>query len=118
MMSRAGGSTSSIKAAGVPAVNQSTMQAAYPPPAGPPPQTYTDQDAQALLGDQHTRWSAPAPQSSGLPLPVCLPQVAATEDAAFARGYNDQLMACGITMSDWLKFIDALNNAMVRFEIL
>jgi hypothetical protein len=74
---------------------------------------YSEQDAHAVLGDYQQRWAAPPQQLRPLPAPVCLPQVAVEGSAAFARGYNEQMMASGISMADWLRFIDGLNNAMV-----
>jgi hypothetical protein len=72
--------------------------------------SFTDDDAHALF---------PLPaHDSGRPhellsLPVCLPQTTAGYDQPFARGYNDVLTHSGIDMMDWLRFIDALNIAMV-----
>jgi hypothetical protein len=78
----------------------------------------SEQDAHALLGDYQQRWTALPPQLRSLAAPVCLPQVIAERDAAFARGYNEHMMASGITMGDWLRFLDALNNAMVSTTAL
>ncbi|KAJ7666304.1 hypothetical protein B0H17DRAFT_870002, partial [Mycena rosella] len=57
---------------------------------------------------------APPPyQPSGLPMPFCLPQIAASFDSSFARGYSPELQtSAGITQEQLLTFIDGLNLAM------
>lgn len=81
------------------------------PPANEP--VYTDADAQALFGTPSP--SPPLSSLSKLSLPVVFPQTATRFDSPFARGYNDHMRYSGIEMNDWLKFVDGLNIAMVRF---
>ncbi|KAK0213102.1 hypothetical protein DFS33DRAFT_1286474 [Desarmillaria ectypa] len=51
--------------------------------------------------------------SSGIPLPLCIPQIATKFDSPFSRGYNDVLSeAVGIPQAEFLSFIDGLNLAM------
>jgi hypothetical protein len=52
-------------------------------------------------------------QHTPLPLPLAIPQVAPDYDQPYFRGYNEILVQSGIAMNDWLKFLDALNIAMV-----
>ncbi|KAJ7441765.1 hypothetical protein B0H11DRAFT_2204667 [Mycena galericulata] len=47
-----------------------------------------------------------------LPLPYCVPQLTATFDAPFARGYNTALESVNIPQEQLLAFIDGLNLAM------
>jgi hypothetical protein len=71
--------------------------------------SFTDADARALL-------DLPPPYEAAhrsLPLPFVLPQETAGTNYAFARGYNPVLAASGIALPDWLRFVDALNLAMV-----
>jgi hypothetical protein len=89
------------------------MQAPQPYPDAPPQYHDIERDAHSLLGDDQQQWMDPPLQRRPLTAPMCLPQVAAKRDATFARGYNEQMMASGISMTDWLRFLDALNHAMV-----
>lgn len=79
-----------------------------------PGTTYTDSDAERLIG---TEVSAPPKQVEKLSLPVALPQIAAGFDAPFLRGYGD-LASSGIRQDDWLRFVDGLNVALVRRAVL
>lgn len=83
--------------------------------SGVPP-AYTDTDAELLFG---TPPPPPPPQSTRqrLDLPVCLPQITSGYDSPFARAYNPQLGAVGIEEDEWLKFLDALNIAMVSIPL-
>lgn len=78
-----------------------------------PPPVYTDSDAEAL-------WITPPPPSilkERLPVPICLPQATRGYDSPFVRGWNPELVTCGIEQEDWLKFLDSLNIAMVSTKI-
>jgi hypothetical protein len=70
---------------------------------------FTDSDAELLLG------AFPPPPADCKPLagPVCLPQTVAGYDSPFARAFNPELLASGIEETDWLKFLDGLNIAIV-----
>lgn len=49
----------------------------------------------------------------GIPRPICIPQIAPSFDAPFARGYNAVLRSSvGISQDELLAFIDGLNLAM------
>ncbi|KAF7365714.1 hypothetical protein MVEN_00445100 [Mycena venus] len=88
----------------------------YPPPSGPP-QTQTNgiqfaRDADYLIQSFLPAYELPH-QPSGIPLPLCTPQIADTFDAPFARGYNPVLLdSVGISQDQLLAFIDGLNLAM------
>jgi hypothetical protein len=56
--------------------------------------------------------SVPPFAASALPLPFCVPQLTATFDAPFARGYNRLLEDVDIPQEQLLAFIDGLNLAM------
>jgi hypothetical protein len=72
---------------------------------------YTDLDAELVFGTP-----APPPEISRQPLqvPICLPQITGGYDSPFARAYNPHLAASGVEQDEFLKFLDALNVAMVR----
>ncbi|KAJ7459250.1 hypothetical protein FB451DRAFT_1046222 [Mycena latifolia] len=54
--------------------------------------------------------SPPPNAPSGLPLPFCIPQIAANFDSPFARGYSPVLQtSVGISQEELLSFIDGLN---------
>ena len=82
-----------------------------PQPEGALP-AYTDEEAELVYR------TPPPPQYESarqrLQLPVCLPQITGGYDSPFARAYNPQLEASGIERDEFLKFLDALNIAMVR----
>jgi hypothetical protein len=78
------------------------------------PAVFTDADAAALLGT----FSPPPAYTQPLRLPVCLPQTVSGYDSPFARAYCMELSASGVELTDWLKFIDGLNIAIVRRPIL
>ncbi|KAG7446585.1 uncharacterized protein BT62DRAFT_932022 [Guyanagaster necrorhizus] len=73
-------------------------------------------DAELLINDflPDSRSSADyAGPSQGIPLPLCIPQIATKFDSSFARGYNDVLAeAVDIPQAELLSFIDGLNLAM------
>ncbi|KAK0195140.1 hypothetical protein F5146DRAFT_1024354 [Armillaria mellea] len=88
--------------------------------ASPPPPAYSSatgiqlaRDAELLIQD-----FLPAPNeytgpSNGIPLPLCIPQIATKFDSPFSRGYNDVLSeAVNIPQAELLAFIDGLNLAM------
>lgn len=77
---------------------------------GAPP-AYTNLDAELVFG---TPVPPPANGSRRLQLPICLPQITGGYDSPFARAYNPQLAESAIEQDDFLKFLDALNIAMVR----
>ncbi|KAJ6621827.1 hypothetical protein B0H10DRAFT_1748412, partial [Mycena sp. CBHHK59/15] len=57
--------------------------------------------------------SCPPYEPSGIPRPFCAPQIAASFDAPFARGYNPTLQSSvDISQEQLLAFIDGLNLAM------
>jgi hypothetical protein len=71
--------------------------------------SFTDADARTLL-------DLPPPYEAvhrSLPLPFVLPQETVGTNYAFTRGYNPALAASGIALPSWLRFVDALNLAMV-----
>jgi hypothetical protein len=74
--------------------------------------SFTDADARTML-------DLPPPYEAvlgPLSLPFVLPQESVGLDYAFARGYNPALAASGVSLADWLRFVDALNLATVRHE--
>lgn len=86
----------------------------------PPPPAYSTatgiqlaRDAELLIQD-----FLPAPNEytgapSGIPLPLCIPQIATNFDSPFSRGYNNVLSeAVDIPQAELLAFIDGLNLAM------
>ncbi|KIY51208.1 hypothetical protein FISHEDRAFT_37544 [Fistulina hepatica ATCC 64428] len=49
-----------------------------------------------------------------LSLPFCIPQITSSANAPFARGTNDVLLdVLGLSETDWLRFLDGLNLAIV-----
>lgn len=97
---------------------QANMSMSMPKPEqyGGEPPAYTDADAELLFDIRHP----PTAESSRqrLDLPLCLPQTTSGYDSPFARAYNPQLEASGIEQDEWLKFLDALNIAMVGILLL
>ncbi|KAK0448862.1 hypothetical protein EV421DRAFT_2052485 [Armillaria borealis] len=88
--------------------------------ATPPPPAYSTatgiqlaRDAELLIQD-----FLPAPNEytgppRGIPLPLCIPQIATNFDSPFSRGYNNVLSeAVDIPQAELLAFIDGLNLAM------
>ncbi|KAF7298809.1 hypothetical protein MIND_00828500 [Mycena indigotica] len=54
----------------------------------------------------------PAYAAPSLPLPFCVPQIAPSYEAPFARGFNPAINAVGVPQDEFLAFIDGLNNAI------
>lgn len=91
------------------------MSMPQPEQYGGVPPAYTDSDAELLFDTRSPTAELPKQR---LDLPVCLPQITNGYDSPFARAYNPQLEASGIERDEWLKFLDALNIAMVRILFL
>jgi hypothetical protein len=81
------------------------------------PPAFTDADAHVLFPVPYippTPHGSP-PEYSHAPLPavIALPQMSPGFDQSFARGYHVAMARSGLQMGDWLRFLDALNIAMV-----
>lgn len=86
-----------------------------------PPPAYTEEDV-AVLFEPHTQLrSSDAGGDVGvgfsgagrrLVRPVALPQTGGAYDAPFVRAWAPALAGKGITMEDWLGFVEGLNVAM------
>jgi hypothetical protein len=81
------------------------------------PPAFTDADAHVLFPVPYippTPHGSP-PEYSHAPLPavIALPQMSPGFDQSFARGYHVAMARSGLQMDDWLRFLDALNIAMV-----
>ncbi|KDQ49695.1 hypothetical protein JAAARDRAFT_143032 [Jaapia argillacea MUCL 33604] len=58
--------------------------------------------------------SPPSYTPTGLPLPICIPQIKGTFDSPFLRAYSDPLsQSVDISQAEFLSFIDGLNLAIV-----
>jgi hypothetical protein len=81
------------------------------------PPAFTDADAHVLFPVPYipyTLHGSPPEYSHGpLPAVIALPQMSPGFDQSFARGYHVAMARSGLQMSDWLRFLDALNIAMV-----
>ncbi|KAJ7867446.1 hypothetical protein B0H13DRAFT_1636144 [Mycena leptocephala] len=96
---------------------------AYPgPPQISPPQLPPPRQSEASIQLTHdadfliqsflppSEISVSSPGSSGIPQPICFPQLAPSYDSPFARGYNRVLQtSVGISQEQLLAFIDGLN---------
>ncbi|KAK0476689.1 hypothetical protein IW261DRAFT_1489605 [Armillaria novae-zelandiae] len=88
--------------------------------ASPPPPAYSSatgiqlaRDADLLIQDFLPAPSEYTGPSNGIPLPLCIPQIATKFDSPFSRGYNDVLSeTVDIPQAELLAFIDGLNLAM------
>ncbi|KAK0505044.1 hypothetical protein EDD18DRAFT_1274563 [Armillaria luteobubalina] len=88
--------------------------------SSPPPPAYSSatgvqlaRDADLLIKDFLPAPSEYTGPSNGIPLPLCIPQIATKFDSPFSRGYNDVLSeAVDIPQAELLAFIDGLNLAM------
>ncbi|KAK0225632.1 hypothetical protein IW262DRAFT_1357198 [Armillaria fumosa] len=88
--------------------------------SSPPPPAYSSatgiqlaRDAELLIKDFLPAPSEYTGPSNGIPLPLCIPQIATKFDSPFSRGYNDVLSeAVDIPQAELLAFIDGLNLAM------
>ncbi|KAJ7901506.1 hypothetical protein B0H13DRAFT_1882929 [Mycena leptocephala] len=99
---------------------------AYPgPPQISPPQLPPPRQSEASIQLTHdadfliqsflppSEISVSSPGSSGIPQPICFPQIAPSYDSPFARGYNRVLQtSVGISQEQLLAFIDGLNLAI------
>ncbi|TRM61449.1 hypothetical protein BD626DRAFT_501036 [Schizophyllum amplum] len=71
-------------------------------------------DSQYLIDTFLPRTADRVPGGGALPLPFCLPQIAADPCTPFARGYSYVLdEAVGLPMDELLTFVDGLNLAIV-----
>ncbi|KAK7019940.1 hypothetical protein R3P38DRAFT_2536107 [Favolaschia claudopus] len=91
-------------------------QAEPRPPAYQPTPSQLAHDAdtfiQPFLPPSDIR-TASTGSTNGIPLPLCIPQVASSFTSPFARGYNPVLeISAGISQDQLLAFIDGLNLAM------